>query len=430
LAAEGQSWGRIRASFAAKPRVSLGVCTRDRWLLGLTALGLALRLAYLPSHAPVRGDQFFYLTFAHDFGAWWTNSIGPLPIGQPLRVPGYVFFVTIFDHLGGVGGVRVAQVLLLSLACFLVAVAVARASSLRFGRATAALGAIYPPFIMLPSVVLPDALSASLVAAGFFLLLEARWSGKRLQLLAAMSAVVTFAVLVRPNNIFVVPVFAIGAVVVGASLGARRLVAAVVLPAVLLFAPWIGRNYHVYDRAQPLGDSKTRQIMAAAVSMPAYRATGRLGAFNRSNFLYDRHATPGAPLDIYKAARVDPWAVLGQNLRHRPLQQLGLSAFWIKELLVVPFDDHASYGTPSEIPWGINQVFQLFFLILALIGVWIGRNLFAIQLAIASALALVIPFAIFLPEPRYASGALMLLLAPAGVALGWGAGTTMVPRQQ
>jgi 4-amino-4-deoxy-L-arabinose transferase-like glycosyltransferase len=389
----------------------------DRWMVGLAVSGLALRVSYaLVSHLPSSyGDQADYVSIGRDFAAWWGSE-------RAFRTPGYPAFLAAGFELGlGENALRVAQAVLLSAACYLLAVTARRTAGRLAGRATALIGAVYPPLLTVPSLLLSDALAAALVAAAVFATCEARYRRYSAGWLAAASTLTAAAALVRPNLILLLAVPAAIALLRPIRWrGAAVRLLALVLPVLILFGPWVARNYEQRGSADPLG---TNHITIA--QFPIDRSSGRYGAHER-----DVHATAQKAARARESARQaeppDPWAQLLENLKERPLEQLSASVFWQQELWLFPFDDRLTYGAAPVVPYPLLLAAHLAFLVAAAVGLWMGRRQPAIRIVAAATATIAAPFLITASSPRLAIPAVAVLLIPAGT--GVAAAAERVPR--
>jgi hypothetical protein len=372
----------------------------DRWIAGFTLAGLALRVSYaLASHIPSSaGDQADYVSIGHHFASWWGSE-------RAFRTPGYPGFLAAGFELGlGDNGIRVAQAIVLTIACFVLAIAAYRAAGRAAGRLTALIGAVYSPLLTLPSLLLSDALAAALAAGAVFATCEgwrrARWGGW----LAAASTLTAAAALVRPNMVGLF--FVLAGVAFLHPMRRRRTAVtllALLLPVLVLFGPWVGRNLVQRGSADPLG---TNHI--TAVRFPIDRTSGRYGAHERD--IHDQSTAR-------QNESLDPWAQLLDNLEHRPLDQLSASVFWQRELWLFPFDDRLTYGAAPAVPYALLLAEHLAFLVSAGAGFWLGRRLPTIRIIAAGTAILAAPFLITASSPRLAIPAVTLLLVPAGVGL-------------
>jgi hypothetical protein len=229
----------------------------------------------------------------------------------------------------------------------------------------------------------------------------------------------TATVLVRPIYLVAAPIFVAGLLLRAGSLrSAGKFAVAIALPVVLLLTPWVVRNEHNVKRAAPLGTADTRTLTVAAVHLPIDRTGGHYGAWFRSVHYFSSETNAGnGPLNRLEATGRDPWLILRYNLRHRPLQQLSAMAFWMKELVLVPFDDHAQYGRPSFLPFTLIWAVHLLVLGLALLGLALLWSRPVIWLAALTAVCLAAPFLVQLPEPRYAASIIFLAFIPAAATV-------------
>ena len=385
----------------------------NRWIVGFTLLGLALRIVYaLVAHPPPAhlGDQGLYKRLAADFVGWWRSP-------DAFRTPGYPAFLAILRPLGlWDDGTRVVQGVIASAGCFLMALSAARVGGLRAGQATAALGAVYLPLLTLPALVLSDGLAAGLVAAGFFAVIEGRRRASRWAWVAASSTALAAATLVRPNLALTFLIL-LGAWLVATPgwRGRLRALAVAAIPVVVLFGPWVARNYDVLGHPAPLGKGNSQYLFVGGIHLPIDRTGGRYGAYVRALHFHSDEDLHG-PLTAKQAAHQGPWSDLADNLAHRPLKQLSANAYWFRELWLVAFDDHAQYGRRPVIPWALTLASHALVLALALLGALLFRRIWDVRLVVITVALMTVPLLFVLPEPRYTAPMAMLLLMPAGMA--------------
>ncbi|HVS28992.1 MAG TPA: hypothetical protein VHE14_05540 [Solirubrobacteraceae bacterium] len=407
---------RLRDEQSKSPPAGLREALLDPWVLGLVALGLGLRVAYgFAHHMPSDvGDQIQYLNIGHNFTGWWSSA-------DASRTPGYPLALAIhFDLRLGENAVRVTQAILVSAACLLMAGLATRVGGRGAGRFAALASSAYPPLIMLPSLILSDALAAALLAGAVFALAEGWRQPAWPRWLGAASALLAATVLVRPSLAICFPVLLVAA---GVRLWRRPSIrfacvtaVAVLGPTLVLFAPWVARNESVAHTAAPLSTADSSALFAAGVHLPIDKTSGRLGSYLRAGHYFGL-PNPGHPgLQVAAARRAHPWSILLANVRHRPLDQLDAAAFWQRELWLVAFDDHSLYGRPALIPYIPALVFHLTLLGLALVGLLLARLDATIRIVAATVAATALPYLVILPEPRYAVPAMVLLMVPAAVA--------------
>jgi hypothetical protein len=398
---------------SSPPACALGQIVRDPTVIVLTVAGCAARVIYgLRESLPPVGDQLQYDALAADFDAWWASS-------DAIRTPGYPLFVSLVSNLGGHDAVRLAQAVILSGACLLLAATAARAAVLAAGRATAAIAAVYPPLLGFPALILTDALAASLLVAAVFFVLESRWSRVPPRLVAGASVALAAGILVRPTLVIAAPPLALVALIWAPSgrFGLGKTAVALLVPALAVFAPWVARNVDRFGEPAPLSRSDASRLAVAAVHLPIYKAGGRYGAYYRSAHFFSNNGVPGGPLTVYQATGRDPWTILAENLRERPLEQASASLFWMRELWLVAFDDHAQYARPPTLPYELILGVHALLVISAGAGLLLCFRNPAVQLTWLLAVVMTLPFLVLLPEPRYAVPMAMLLMVPAGLAI-------------
>jgi hypothetical protein len=183
-----------------------------------------------------------------------------------------------------------------------------------------------------------------------------------------------------------------------------------------VFAPWVARNLDQFGEPALFGYSNAQPASSAAVHLPIDKSGGRYGAFYRATHFFTPDPAP-PPWNIWEATGHDPWPILWDNVKHRPLQQLDASVYWLRELWLVPFDDHTQYRSPPVVPYELVVAIHALIAALALFGAWVGRRRPEVQVTVGLAVLMTLPYTILLPEPRYAVPMAMLLIVPAGVAV-------------
>ena len=240
------------------------------WVATCVALGLALRLAFALLYwvdQPLTHDEREYLALARSVARgqgfqYPADEPSPGTAQQFGRAPGYPLFLaalrvtTPYQHAPR--RVQAAQACLGAIGIWLIAAIAGRAAGPRAAVTAAAIAAVYPPLIWMPSYVLSETLYSTVALAAAFVLQEG--GGWRLEAgntriaptsslqtpasVAAGAALTGAAILIRPAMLFFVPLAALW------FLWHRRAAMAVVfvLLTVLCVAPWTMRNHRVYGR--------------------------------------------------------------------------------------------------------------------------------------------------------------------------------------
>ena len=252
--------------------------TANRWVLACVCVGLALRVAFPLLYwagQPLTHDEREYLALArsvaHGEGFRYPPDEPPPGTGQQFgRAPGYPLFLaavgvtTPSEHAPR--RVQIAQACVGALGVWLVAAIAGRVAGPRAAVTAAAIAAVYPPLVWMPSYVLSETLYSTVALAAALALTPRRAAdrGSRVEgrgstdpdrisvrspirdpRSAIRAAVGTgAAILIRPAMLFFVPLAA------SWLLWQRRTADAglFVVIAVLCVAPWTVRNHRVYGR--------------------------------------------------------------------------------------------------------------------------------------------------------------------------------------
>jgi 4-amino-4-deoxy-L-arabinose transferase-like glycosyltransferase len=233
-------------------------------------LGLALRIAFALLYwvnQPLTHDEREYLSLARSVArgeGFRYPADEPSPgTGQQIgRAPGYPVFLAALgvtmpsEHVPR--RVQIAQASVGALGIWLIASIAGRAAGPRAAVTAAAIAAVYPPFVWMPSYALSETLYSTIALAAALALQEA--GGWRLEAgktrvppasnLQPPASVVTggllvgFAILVRPAMVLFLPFAGLW------FLWRRRALQGVVfvLVALLSVAPWTIRNHRVHGR--------------------------------------------------------------------------------------------------------------------------------------------------------------------------------------
>jgi hypothetical protein len=248
------------------------------WALGAIALAaLAVRLAYVlvvMHDVPVEGDgKQFHLLANLLVEKHRYIAAGPYLEGRVMttadKPPLFPLFLAIPSRLGwtSVAAHRVASSLLGALTVVLVGLIGARVGGRRAGLVAAGIAAIYPMLVVLDGSLRSESLYAPLIALillAAYRLLEA----PRLSRAAALGALIGLAALTRSEALALLVLLAAPLVRLAPPGGRVRLFAVATACCALVVAPWVARNWSVFDR--PLLSTNSGTLLYGANCNAAY----------------------------------------------------------------------------------------------------------------------------------------------------------------
>jgi 4-amino-4-deoxy-L-arabinose transferase-like glycosyltransferase len=252
--------------------------TPRRWIAACALAGLALRIAFALGYwvnQPLTHDEREYLALGRSVARgegfrYPADEPSPGTAQQFGRAPGYPVFLaalgvtTPADHAPR--RVQIAQAFVGALGILLIATIAGRVAGPRAAVIAAAIAAVYPPLVWMPSYVLSETLYSTVALAAALALtprpIEDRGSRVeeggahaaevrvfRSSILGPRSSIVGavltgIAILIRPAMLFFVPLAALWL------LWQRRTTLAIgfMLVAALCVLPWTIRNHRVYGR--------------------------------------------------------------------------------------------------------------------------------------------------------------------------------------
>lgn len=239
---------------------------RERWAVAaVLAAGFAYRIAFLLMPLSLDDDTTAYTELARN---WFQHGIYGFFNGnviQPslVRLPGYPLFLGLFFSVFGWGhphALLVVQALIDLAGCWLLWDCARREVSRRAGRAVLLL-AVFCPFTAAYAVTgLTESLSIFCVALAIWALARvaraARAGKPEWGPLLALSAAMSYGMLLRPDGVLLTAAFCVGILLytsgsAGTGHGLRLAVVAGVL-AVLPLVPWTIRNERTFHVLQPL----------------------------------------------------------------------------------------------------------------------------------------------------------------------------------
>jgi hypothetical protein len=231
-----------------------------RLILAAAVAGCVLRLAFGVLYwnaRPLTHDEREYLALAANVSAgrgFVYDDALEIGTGQRFgRAPGYPLFLAAI----GAGRepadatplrVKAAQAVVGAVGVWLIGLLALRAGSGRAGVTAAAIAAIYPPLLSMPSYVLSETLYSTVALASALILQDALSSrpGSRPAIVQASLAglLVGIGALIRPAMLFFLPVAAVWLCATRRARVALLIVAMALVPIV----PWTIRNVRVYER--------------------------------------------------------------------------------------------------------------------------------------------------------------------------------------
>jgi 4-amino-4-deoxy-L-arabinose transferase-like glycosyltransferase len=255
-----------------------------KWLAGFAVVGFGVALAYALAVSPdeiLAGDATQYHLLARGLangdGYSTLSSVlqgDPQPTAQ--HPPLFPLVLAGLDLVGLDSLTAHRVVLCLSAAAGVVLIGLVgrRVAGPRSGLIAAGTAAVYPGFFMLAGVAMAESLYVPLIALTLLLTYELI-DRPRLGIAALLGALIGLATLDRTEAVLLLPLLALA---VGLRLpGARervRAVAAMTIAALLVLAPWVGRNWDAFDRFPVLSTNGGLTAMIANCERPYYVDVG------------------------------------------------------------------------------------------------------------------------------------------------------------
>jgi 4-amino-4-deoxy-L-arabinose transferase-like glycosyltransferase len=255
-----------------------------KWLAGFAVVGFGVALVYALAVSPdeiLAGDATQYHLLARGLangdGYSTLSSVlqgDPQPTAQ--HPPLFPLVLAGLDLVGLDSLTAHRVVLCLSAAAGVVLIGLLgrRVAGPRSGLIAAGIAAVYPGFFMLAGVAMAESLYVPLIALTLLLTYELI-DRPRLGTAAILGALIGLATLDRTEAVLLLPLLALA---VGLRLpGARervRAVAAMTVAALLVLAPWVGRNWDAFDRFPVLSTNGGLTAMIANCERPYYVDVG------------------------------------------------------------------------------------------------------------------------------------------------------------
>jgi 4-amino-4-deoxy-L-arabinose transferase-like glycosyltransferase len=251
---------------------------------------------------------------------------------------------------------RVVLCVVAALSVVLIGLLARRVAGPPAGLLAAAIAAVYPGFFMLAGVAMAESLYVPLIALTL-LVTYALIDRPRLGIAAILGALIALATLDRTEAVLLLPLLALA---VALRLpGARervRVVAVITVAALVVLAPWVGRNWDAFDRFPLLSTNGGLTAMIANCERPYHADVGfiepncltRCQRFREDEARYSECGTRVARryaednlerVPVVVAARVArTWNVYGLDRdlgyaqfggRNRNLGKVGIGMLWV-----------------------------------------------------------------------------------------------------
>jgi 4-amino-4-deoxy-L-arabinose transferase-like glycosyltransferase len=247
-------------------------------LLALTALGLVVRLVYalgVMGGREVRGDgrQFHFLAevlagegrYLQPFRFLFQNGTAIPTAEKPPLFPAVLALPAALG-LDTVNAQRVISCLMGAAAVALIGLLARRVAGLRAGIVAAAIAAVYPPLVMLDASLRSESLYAPLIALCLLLAYRLR-DQPTARRAAPLGVAIGLAALTRSEALLLIVLLAAPLVWLLPPGARLRPALAIVAGCAVVVAPWLARNWIVFDR--PAAISTNEGGLLAGANCPA-----------------------------------------------------------------------------------------------------------------------------------------------------------------
>lgn len=361
--------------------------TRIVFLIYLLSLAIGLFFVFAKPLSYLSEGDTEYVIYARNLlsGNGFSHDAQPPYHLSVYRVPGYSIFLSLLYSIFGFNNlvVMLIQVLLNAAVCVLIFYLARRYFSLRFSYLVSALVAVYPFTAVFVHVIYSEILCIFLFALGIFLFEKGRES-KKVLFFALSGLTMGYCLLVRPGTALLF-LFMDAAYLLTANFRAiRKHLLIFNLCVVLVWLPWVVRNYLVAKEFIPLTIEAKEEL---------FWASGSVG-----KYFENRMSNPGFSREMEKITGILEASVLTglqrkmeeenlylryalKNINDHPFLYLFSSLrriprMWVS--ILVPDDISRGYGyrilEGNKIIFHAIQYFMTACFVLAVYGVWVVRR--------------------------------------------------------
>ena len=306
-----------------------------RMLLVLTALGLAVRAAFLllePATRPV-ADERTWTNWAVESLATPRVGFSPLRTHMIFYPPVYPYFIAVpYALFHTLEAAKWAQVVVGSLLIPAVGWVGVRAFGARAGVLAAAVTAFYPDLVWFAAHFWSETVFLVLLWWAIERLMAGDASGST-RVAAAAGLLWGLAILTRETILYLTPVAAAWLAWRAERAGGARRAAAFLLCATLVVVPWTVRNWLEFRAFVPV---------ATSGGLALFQGNARLSREE----VYQRYEAVHGRIEQYRFARREGWRAIGERQPLWAFEKLGeqMPRFWEADSLALIHIKRGAYG--------------------------------------------------------------------------------------
>lgn len=272
---------------------------------------------------------------------------------------------------------------------------------IRAARVAAALYAIYIPLLSYSDTMRVEPFAIPLqVAATICAVQGCRNREQWVRWAVAASVLGAVATIIRPNSLLVLAICGVALLITAPTLRRRLAVIAVmVIPFVVLFGPWVGRNYALDGQTYVLGNAGHMNL-ALGLHMPFYNFIGEYGPAQHDIQFFGNARPDGFTPGI--AAQTPILSTLGHTLDKHFWSFVGSRFVAQFQLWFWPETVTTEGGGSDWVPYPLIMVIHLSILGLGVVGLWRLRGTIYGKLMLASLVLTAVVYLAYAVTPRYA----------------------------